>query len=189
MPPSVNLSADELFHLAVSDSRNGRHGEAILKLKQCIAERPDFAEAFHMLGAEHAEIGMYTQAVQELQQALSLNPSSVAARFQLGLLHAISGNPTQARHDWAAIDGLDPDGPWSEFKGAMEKLLDGKTKDGLRRLEHGLQMDFTNEALRSDMLRLKERIEQSAAAEDKDAPQAAGLLRSTYGGNSGGQGQ
>ena len=39
----VALNPDELLHLAILDSRNGRHDEAILKLKRCIGEAPAMA--------------------------------------------------------------------------------------------------------------------------------------------------
>ncbi len=93
----VDLTPDELLHLAIVDSRNGRHDEAIVKLKRCIAASPSQPGAYHMLAAEHAEMGMVPEAISEFSEAIRLDPSSVPARFQLGLLRALNNQPEQAR--------------------------------------------------------------------------------------------
>lgn len=183
MSTDVQLNPDELFHLAILDSRSGRHDEAIVKLKGCIATDPSFAGAHHMLAAEHAEIGMYREAIRELDHALVLDPKSVAARFQLGLLHMITNDPQQARLDWAPLDKLDPAGPWSAFKGALEGLMDQDALAALRQLDKGLAMDFSNAALRADMSKLRERIQVTAKASSQIQPQAGEMLLKTYRGS------
>jgi len=177
------LNPDELLHLAILDSRNGRHDEAILKLKRCIADAPTMAQAYHLLAAEHAEIGMSKEAIAGLEKALALDPRSVAARFQLGLLRMLTGDPQGARREWDPLSELDPAGPWNEFKGAFEALLDQNTPAALAHLDHGLGMEFNNAALRADMTKLRERIARSTSSspeKSESQQRAAELLRKTY---------
>src|SRR5882757_1380393 len=142
MSSSLGLNAEELLHLAIADSRNGRHDEAIIKLKRCIDAEPTRAAAYHLLAAEHAEIGMYQEAIRELQHAVALDPKAVAAHFQLGLLYAVNNDPKQARHHWIPLTSLDPDGPWNAFKMALESLMDGENASALNFLERGLAMEL-----------------------------------------------
>lgn len=178
MPVEPGLSMNELLHLAIADSRKGRHDEAILKLKRCIAADSTHAAAYHLLAAEHAEIGMYAEAVQEFERAIELDSTAVVPRFQLGLLRALGNDPQQAKRDWAPLATMDPEGPWNCFSKAMENLLDEKHTSASRLLDLGLAMPFPNPTLRADMAKLRDRVAEKASASQQEHPAGELLLKS-----------
>lgn len=164
------LTQKELLHLAMTDSRNGRHDEAIIKLKRCITAEPASAAAHHLLAAEYAEIGMLQEATEEFEQVLSLDATSVAARFQLGLTYMLAGDAGQAKRAWSAIAEIERDGPWDRFRAALECLMSNEFTGALKHFDAGLAMNFKNDALRRDMSRLRDKVR---AALPPDQPEAS----------------
>src|SRR5688500_15693826 len=104
MKSASKLDDQELLHLAIRASNEGRHDAAIDHLKQALELAPDNAKVHYMLGAEHAEIGMYDRATEEMTKAVVLDPTLVTAQFQLGLLHITSGRIPKAEESWKPLD-------------------------------------------------------------------------------------
>ena len=105
-PPSAELDAEELLHLAIAASDRDQPERAIELLKRAIAADPSDARAHHLLGAEHAQLGLFDRAAEEMQRAIELDPQLDAARFQLGLLQLSSRQPQSAEATWQALGRL-----------------------------------------------------------------------------------
>lgn len=183
MQSNAQLSAVELMHLATLDSRQGKHDQAILKLKACVEMEPDNAWGYHLLAAEHAEIGMTDAAIAEMATATRLDPASAIARFQLGLLHATQGDIANARQAWAPLDTMPGSAHLAAFRNAVLALMEQRIAEALRELERGLSLNFENAGLRKDMMALLRRLSAQKAPADA-ASQDAGnrvLLRSYLG--------
>lgn len=62
----------------------GRFGEAVLECRKAIQKRPDFAEAFHLLGRVYVRQGKGTQAYDAFSTALRLQPANAAFHESYG---------------------------------------------------------------------------------------------------------
>lgn len=184
MSVSPELTTNELIHLAILDSRLGRHDEAILKLKRCLASAPGEARAHYLLAAEHAQLGMYSEAASGFESALALDSSLLTARFQLGLLHAVNHQPAKAHEAWAQIGDL-PAEPLSRFTRGLECALDGDASGAIRHLDEGLAMAAVNPTLHNDMAQLKARLLGNLAKDAEGAGPAGEILLKSYKGTGG----
>jgi tetratricopeptide (TPR) repeat protein len=85
---SVRLDAEELLALARQDVSKERYDEALLKLKQALADsstREVPAEVLSELGRLNARLGLRVKARQAYQDFLVRAPDAVQERFELGL--------------------------------------------------------------------------------------------------------
>lgn len=151
---SSELDAEELLHLAMSASAEGRHEDAISSLKRALALSPREGRIHYMLGAEHAQIGLYERAAEEMAQALQFDPRLDTARFQLGLLHVTSGRVDQAAEVWKPLDKLGAEHPLHLFKTGLLHLAHGEFQESARLLARGIARNNANPALNNDMWRM-----------------------------------
>jgi tetratricopeptide (TPR) repeat protein len=176
------LDAEELLHLALHATKNNDPQAAIEHLKGCLEQQPANAKALYLLGALYAQIGMYPRAKEFLQQAVSLDPHEYTAVFQLGLLHLTSGEIEAARTAWRALDTLEADHYFQLFKSGMLALVEDRFDDCVDLIERGIRANLVNEALNSDMLRIKVSAEvalrgsENAESPDEQSMRAANHL-------------
>jgi|WetSurMetagenome_2_1015567.scaffolds.fasta_scaffold200079_2 tetratricopeptide (TPR) repeat protein len=112
------MTADELYNKGVALSDAGRHPEALDQFQKAAAARPDFAEAYNMIGFTYRKLGRLSLSVQSYEKALKLRPQFAEAHEYMGetylaggdLLHAMqqyiylknAGN-SQAQELWEKI--------------------------------------------------------------------------------------
>lgn len=149
-----NLDADELMHLAMQASQNGKPEQSITFLKQAITLEPKNEKLLYLLAAEHAQIGLYDRAKEEMAAALELNPNFSAIRFQLGLLHLTSGDAVNA----LAVLGPLKDNPETDcffhFAHGLEYLIADQFPACKVSLEKGISLNQSNAALNADMQKI-----------------------------------
>ena len=162
------LETDELMHLAIHASQNGRQDEAISLLKQLIEKERTNANAYYLLGALHAEIGMFDRAKEEMSEALEHDPSLVPARFQLGLLYLTTGRVDRASEIWAGLDSLEDDSCFFLFKRGLLSLVEDRFAACVDDLSKGIQLNTFNQALNNDMNRIIDDVRklQTQTAQD-----------------------
>lgn len=158
------LDSDELLHLAVIDSRDGRHDAAIAKLKQALINEPSHARAQFMLAAEHAEIGLFDRAIEGMLKAVELMPTLSVAHLQLGLIHFTMGNVEKARTAWLPLDHSGADDPMRLFKEGLLQLSESNPGEALRLLKSSLPAATGNPALARDISRVIANIESQVGA-------------------------
>lgn len=186
-PPNTGLDCEELFGIAVLDSRAARHEQAIEKLNRILVQQPDNARAYCMLGAEHAEIGLFDRALVELERATTLDPSLAVAHFQLGLLRYLQRDFEGAKASWAQLHGhTDADG-FAPFARALLLLAEERLTDAAHELDAALAAQPSNSALAGDMRNIRDRLEQQLLAAKSEEvrtesgdPVAAHALLSSY---------
>jgi Flp pilus assembly protein TadD len=180
------LDDEELLHLAIEATRNGRHGDAIQYLKEAATKSEGNAKVRFLLGAEHAQIGMFDRAAENMAAALDLDPDLVPARFQLGLLHLVRGNTNEAAEVWKPLDSLPDSDPYMHFARGLEALARNDFARCMESLTRGLGLNKSNPALNADMQRMLEAAGARAAAPGSGAAnpesteQAAHVLLSAY---------
>ncbi|GEM_PF-664161 len=156
--PDSSLDNEELFRIAVIDMKEGRHEEAIGRLKRLIELDPENANAHCLLGAEHAELGLFDRAATELEHAIALNPSLAVAHFQLGLIHFIRNDSQKANDCWIQLNGLPESAALDAFSKSLLLATSGELKGALAEIQRGLTSN-PSEALARDMNKIKAQIE------------------------------
>lgn len=167
---TTNLDAEELLHLALNASAQGKHEDAISSLKRAVTLAPKEGRIHYLLGAEHAQIGLYDRAVEEMARAVELDPSLDTARFQLGLLHITSGRVEPAEKAWKPLDNLGQEHPLRLFKTGLLHLARDEFAQCVELLKKGITLNRVNPALNNDMQRVVGDVEkhlQTAAATTK----------------------
>jgi tetratricopeptide (TPR) repeat protein len=87
---SVQLDADELLALARQDIAKERFDDALLKLKQAVADtsvQEVPAQVLAELGRINARLGLRQKAKQAFQDFLARVPEALQERFELGLAY------------------------------------------------------------------------------------------------------
>lgn len=180
--PSDKLDAEELIHLAILDSREGRHDDAIGKLKIVIERDAKNAKAHYLLGAEHAEIGMFDRAIEEMARAVGLDSTLTTAHFQIGLIHYTKNELEPARQSWSLLDDAANAEGMIAFKTALLNIADGQFQLALDQLDRGIAVEADNAALVRDMQRVRTNVRAHISGEaPSDATAASSnLLLNSY---------
>jgi protein O-GlcNAc transferase len=79
-------NAEIAYHLGNTLASLGRAREAAIEYERCVAERTDFAPAFHNLGNVRHELGDLRGALSAFEAAIALRPDAVIAIANCGLL-------------------------------------------------------------------------------------------------------
>jgi len=167
---SSDLDAEELLHLAMNASAEGKHEDAITSLKRAVTLAPQEGRIRYMLAAEHAQIGLYDRAAQEMAEAIELDPSLDTARFQLGLLHITSGRVDQAARAWEPLDKLGAEHPLYLFKSGLLHLARDEFQECTQLLKRGIARNKANAALNNDMQRVLQDVDKHLQAAETPAP-------------------
>lgn len=175
-PPSAELDAEELLHLAIAASDRDQPERAIELLKRAIAADPSDARAHHLLGAEHAQLGLFDRAAEEMQRAIELDPQLDAARFQLGLLQLSSRQPQSAEATWQALGRLGDSHFYVLFRNGLLHLARDEFADAARCLRAGLEANHALEPLNRDMQAVLAQVEALRAENGGDDDSAGGHL-------------
>lgn len=163
------LDQEELFRLAVNAMESQQHAEAVVLLKQGVANDGQDARLHYLLGAEYAQIGMPDRAAVSMEQAVALQPNLVMAVFQLGLLYLTQGRPDDARRAWLGLDILPKDAALQLFRLGLEHLIRDEFAECRALLTEGIAANQEVPALNADM----ERILQQIASHEAGAAQTA----------------
>ncbi len=183
---TTSLDLDELLHLALADSEQGRFDDALARLKKVITAEPNNARAYYLMGAVHAQIGMFDRAAEEMTKALHIEPGIDAARFQLGLLHISSGRVEEAAAVWAPLEALGAEHPLYLFKTGLLHLAKDEFRPALDNLEKGIALNRVHLSLNKDMQKVIDSIKEARpedAADQSEAAKASGgrhVLVSSY---------
>lgn len=183
------LDADELLHLAIAASDRDQTDQAIALLKRAIEADPGNAKAYHLLGAEHAQIGMFERAIEDMRRALELDAGQSAARFQLGLLLLTSRQPQAAEEVWRGLEPLGADHFYVLFKTGLLHLARDEFAQCVRCLQAGIAANTALAPLNVDMQRILDQAQALMAGQagadataPGDEPAANHLLLNAYSG-------
>ena len=103
-----------------------------------IAEAPQFAQGYALLGYLAYETGDQITAVRSLRRSLSLDPSDGDIRFFLGIAHQAGGRENaRIGQEWIALDPLSP---LANILMAASSWFSGRLADGLPYIEEGVRL-------------------------------------------------
>lgn len=83
-PADVERRAQVRIELATAYFARGQYDTALEEVRQAIAARPDFADAYNLRGLIYASLGEPRQAEDSFQRALQLNPRDGDAMHNYG---------------------------------------------------------------------------------------------------------
>ena len=87
---------DALHGLGIVDDLNGRHEEAISRLRKAVALNPSHAQARSCLGRALLNLGQVKEARECLEQALALDPEVAEAHSNLARIFVTEGKTAEA---------------------------------------------------------------------------------------------
>ena len=105
-----NPNNAELLFLQAISLRD--HNMSIEKLKQAVANKPEFPACLYLLGIYSLELNKVEAAENYLKQAVALAPDFLEANYQLGSLYTlyIPDSAEQAKIHFQRVIELDPEG-------------------------------------------------------------------------------
>ena len=133
--PSVSLDSDELVALARVDIERGAFTDALLKIKQVLADQSPPAEAFALGGRLYAQLGLWPRARPCYERYLQANPNAVTEAFELGMVRFDSGDAAEARKIWSDLLGKHPTHPPSLFYRALALAQGNSAADARKDLD------------------------------------------------------
>lgn len=148
---NINLTQEELLHLAIEAARRGDHGSAISYLKDGTTRFPEDAKLAYLLGAEYAQISLYDTAEAEMERALKLDPELHTASFQLGLLQLSQAKLGAAKTTWQRLDKLPTDNALQLFRFGLQALAEDQFNQARELLQQGIAANTFSPDLNRDM--------------------------------------
>ena len=132
---SVSLDSDELVALARVDIERGAFSDALLKIKQVLADPEPPAQAFALGGRLYAQLGLWQRARPCYERYLQTNPNAVTEAFELGMVRFDSGDAVEARKIWSNLLGKQPTHPPSLFYRALALAQENNAADARKDLD------------------------------------------------------
>jgi tetratricopeptide (TPR) repeat protein len=108
---------EALLRLADLAHENGRGEEAIGYLQQALVFKPNFFQAYELLGSIYKDRGEIDKAIASFRKALDLNPIFISAKLSLARLYQERGLTGEAGRELAEILKIQP------FNAEAAKLL------------------------------------------------------------------
>jgi len=103
------FTTQQAFNLAVQRHNAGRLQEAESLYRKILEQRPDHAEALHLLGVLSSQLGRNGAAVELIQRAITLKPDWAMAYNNLGTALQAAGQLEQAVAAYRKAIVLSPD--------------------------------------------------------------------------------
>ncbi len=114
------MTAEDHYNNGLSLSDLGKHSEALAEFRKAVSQKPDFADAYNMIGYTYRMLGKLSDSLKNYEKALKLRPEFPQAREYLGetylaandLLHAMqnyfilkNAGAEEAQELWEKIEG------------------------------------------------------------------------------------
>jgi predicted O-linked N-acetylglucosamine transferase (SPINDLY family) len=90
------MTTDQAMHTALKHHRAGRLADAEAIYRQVLAQRPDHAEALHLLGVLAGQVGRTDAAIDLIRRAIVVNPGSAEYHNNLGETYRRTGQSDRA---------------------------------------------------------------------------------------------
>jgi tetratricopeptide (TPR) repeat protein len=126
---------DELVALARVDIERGVLDQALLRLKQVLADKNPPGEALGMAARLYAQLGLFTRAATLYQRFLETSPGAVTETFQLGMTHFDAGQTDDALKIWEGLLKEFPTHPPALFYKGLVLAQQGRMADAKHAIE------------------------------------------------------
>jgi len=130
-----SLDNDELLALARRDLEASRWEEALIKLKQVLAEKEPIPEALTMAARLYAQLGLMAKARACYERYLKAKPGAVLETFELGITYFEGGERGEAKKIWDKVLDKAPTHPPTLFYSGLLAAQEGRVPDARRNLD------------------------------------------------------
>jgi len=131
----IGFGQDELLALARIEIEKGNLADALLKLKQVVANENVPTEAYSITARLYAQLGLWDRAQKMFDKYLELEPKAVTETFQLGMVHFDAGRPADALAIWDNLLKNHPTHPPALFYRALILTKEGHAQQARQALE------------------------------------------------------
>ena len=132
--------ADSLLKSAIDHHQAGRFHEAEVIYRRILTDRPDFAEAWRLLGVIALEAHQPDAALEYIQRANQLLPNNPAALVCLAQVYTRRGEPSKALENYERAHSLAPDQAEICFQTAICLAALGRTDEAASSLRKSLEL-------------------------------------------------
>jgi predicted O-linked N-acetylglucosamine transferase (SPINDLY family) len=138
------MTLQQQLEIGWSHHQAGRLAEAERIYRRILTEKPDYADAMHLLGMLAGQIGQIDAAADLIRKAIRLQPTSAEAHSNLGYVLAAKGLLDEAIASYREAIRLKPDfaGAYNNLGNALKSC--GKVDDALASYQEAtkLKSDF-----------------------------------------------
>jgi arylsulfatase A-like enzyme/Tfp pilus assembly protein PilF len=106
--PKDKIRLYNLLKRAGQDALEGRHDEAVARVREALAADPEIVEAYTLLGNVHSRAKRFGEAVAAYRRALARDPENQRATFSLALTYKEMGRLGDAAAGFERARQLDP---------------------------------------------------------------------------------
>ena len=96
-----------LYGLGLACCLTQQYEYQVWALKKAILEKPDFAEAYYLLGVGYSGLGYQRSANKAITRAVQLTPDRAKAHYQLGWAYLLINNEVLAYKQYKILKSLD----------------------------------------------------------------------------------
>src|ERR1044071_2587756 len=126
---SGTLDNYELLALARRDLDAGRMEEALITLKNLIAQPKPDAEALPVAARLYAQLGLMEKARDCYKRYVKAKPDAVLETFELGVTYFEGGEGAEAKKIWDKVLGTEPTHPPTLFYSGLLAAQEGRMPD------------------------------------------------------------
>jgi Flp pilus assembly protein TadD len=180
------LDKQEMLHMAIHASANGRADDAIRTLKELIDVDADNGDAHFLIAANYAEIAMLDRSIAHYRQAVDLMPEQDYARMQFALILTAADRLDEARELLQPFLADGRDDCYCLFAKGLVALFEEDLPTARELFEAGRQANTINEPLNDDIGRVVAELDAAGSVpankpvEDKPGESPAAYLLSNY---------
>jgi tetratricopeptide (TPR) repeat protein len=164
VPELSEQDFERLMESAVQAVDIGDHENALIYLKQLLADSPGDAILTYLLATVHASMGMHERAAFELADVLEQEPEFHVARFQLGLIYLAHGQAEETLAHWEPWLELGEDDCFFLFRRGIEHYLLDRNDLAISDLEASIERNVDYESILDDMEDILREIRSKAVA-------------------------
>jgi tetratricopeptide (TPR) repeat protein len=115
--------------------KQGRHADAIREYSEAIRLRPDYTDAYVLLGIEQTRAGNYAEARAALERARALEPDRPGIYTNLGVVTVKEGRLAESVQYFRRAAELDPQSPRVHYNLALALTRSGDDAGAEREIE------------------------------------------------------
>ena len=167
------FDSEELLHLAIHASLNGRIDDAIVKLKELLEVDPSNSNAHFLLAADYAEIKLFDKSRFHYREVLKLRPDMSAARIQFALLLTALDNLDEAAQVLEYFSGLEDESYEMFIHDGLIALHQERMPEAKSALLRAIESNSDNAVLNNDLKKIVDGIDQHLQTRGDQDPQAS----------------
>ena len=171
------LEPDELLHMALFASQQGRADDTLEPLLALLEKNPSSVEAHYLIAANYAELGLLDRAVTHFQRTVELNPKLDIATIQYGLLLTALDRTDEANTVLDLIVDDETQRPLLDFALGLRALIADDKPLASEHINKGIAANQENAALNDDFGKILDVMNEETSGESSSTHQ---YLLSTY---------